>query len=260
MHAEDGDEVEGQVQVLLHLRAVGVVGDEAAVKLLDARRAEARARVHVHHAVAQSGGGGGRGEAELRLARAGLARELRHLALAQTPAEEVVDAVAAWERAEGGVRRKRRAGSVRSGEKAGREGGGIGGRGRRSAPVGRKLSMLSWFSIAGPSRILRGDGGGREVGMVRGMARIGRAQAPRREARACLNTACLRSRRARLDAPAARPLATAAPAAASPHRRARRPGAAAAAAPRAAAPRAPSPQCLAKCGHPSSFPATRQVT
>ena len=84
VHAEDGDEVEGQVQVLLHLRAVGVVGDEAAVKLLDARRAEARARVHVHHAVAQTAAEAA-AEGKLRLARAGLARELRHLAWRKPP-------------------------------------------------------------------------------------------------------------------------------------------------------------------------------
>ena len=81
--------------MLLHLRAVGVVGDETAVKLLDARRAEAPAGVHVDDPVSERRGGGGGRETQLSLTRARLTGEFGDLALAKTAAQEVVDAVAA---------------------------------------------------------------------------------------------------------------------------------------------------------------------
>ena len=96
VHAEDGDEIEGQVQVLLHLRAVGVVGDETAVKLLDARRARSTRRCPRTRPCVRAPRRRRRPrDTAESYPRARLTGEFGDLALAKTAAQEVVDAVAA---------------------------------------------------------------------------------------------------------------------------------------------------------------------
>ena len=95
VHVQHRDEIQGEREVLLHLVAIRIRGDEPSVKLLYPLRAETPAGVQVYHPVTQRGGGRGSAQAKLRLARPRLASELGHLALSEAALEQVVDAVAA---------------------------------------------------------------------------------------------------------------------------------------------------------------------